>query len=54
MKHVYIMDRGYVDFLFLYRFSIAADFFITRAKSNTQIHRVYSQPVDKEMSLICD
>lgn len=50
----YIMDRGYVDFLRLYRFTLAAAFFVTRAKSNTQMRRIYSQPVDRETGLICD
>lgn len=50
----YIMDRGYVDFFRLYRFTVAAAFFVTRAKSNTQMRRVYSQPVDKSTGLICD
>ncbi len=50
----YIMDRGYVDFLRLYRLTITAAFFVTRAKPNTQMRRVYSQPVDKKTGLICD
>jgi hypothetical protein len=50
----YIMDRGYVDFVRLYRFTLAAAFFVTRAKSNTKMRRVYSQPVDRETGLICD
>ena len=50
----YIMDRGYLDFRRLYRFTVAAAFFVTRAKSNTKMRRVYSRPVDKETGLICD
>jgi hypothetical protein len=41
-----------VDFVRLYRFTLAAAFFVTRAKSNTQMRRIYSQPVDKETGLI--
>jgi hypothetical protein len=48
------MDRGYLDFHRLYRFTVAAAFFVTRAKSNTKMRRVYSRPVDKETGLICD
>jgi hypothetical protein len=50
----YIMDRGYLDFVRLYRFTLAAAFFVTRAKSNTQMRRIYSEPVDKEAGLVCD
>ena len=50
----YIMDRGYLDFVRLYRFTLAAAFFVTRAKSNTQMRRIYSEPVDKETGLVCD
>lgn len=44
----YIMDRGYLDFRRIYRFALAAAFFGTRAKSNTKMRRVCSEPVDKE------
>jgi transposase len=50
----YVMDRGYLDFRRLYRFTLAAAFFVTRAKSNTQLRRVYSHPVDRETGLRCD
>lgn len=50
----YIMDRGYLDFERLYRFTLAAAFFVTRAKSNTQCRRIYSHPVDRTTGLICD
>ena len=50
----YIMDRGYLDFLRLYRLSLVGAFFVTRAKSNTQCRRLYSQPVNQQTGLICD
>jgi len=50
----YVMDRGYLDFRRLYRLTLAAAFFVTRAKSNTKLRRLYSQPVDKAMGLLCD
>lgn len=50
----YIMDRGYLDFARLYAFQQYAAFFIVRAKSNLQFHRLYSHAVDKSTGLICD
>jgi hypothetical protein len=37
---IYVMDRGYVDFARLYRLHQAGGFFVTRAKSNLNAHRV--------------
>jgi len=50
----YIMDRGYLDFMRLYALHQAQAFFIIRAKSNLQAHRIYSHPVDKSTGLRCD
>lgn len=50
----YIMDRGYVDFSRLFAMHQAGAFFITRAKSNMNAHRVYSASVDKSIGVICD
>lgn len=50
----YIIDRGFLDFARLHRFHLAGSFFVTRAKSNTQMRRQYSQPVDRTTGLICD
>lgn len=50
----YIMDRGYLDFLRLYRITQALAFFVTRAKSNLKFQRTEARPVDKETGLICD
>jgi IS4 transposase len=41
------MDRGYVDFERLYRFTLSSAFFVVRTKSHVLIQRRYSQPVDK-------
>lgn len=41
----YVMDRGYVDFERLYRFTLAGAFFVTRAKAGLQINRLESRPV---------
>jgi hypothetical protein len=50
----YIMDRGYWDSRRLYTFSLAAAFFVIRAKSNFQCRRLYSHPVDKVSGLQYD
>jgi hypothetical protein len=50
----YIMDRGYVDFARLYRFTEWSAFFVTRAKKNLQCQRRYSHPVDKSTGLLSD
>jgi hypothetical protein len=50
----YIMDRGFHDFARLHRFHQAGSFFVTRAKSNTQIRRRYSHPIDRSAGLMCD
>jgi hypothetical protein len=51
---IYLLDRGYVDFTRLYRFTRCEAFFVTRAKDNTKFNRLYSNPVDKTTGLICD
>ena len=51
---IYVMDRGYLDFARLYLLHQAQAFFVTRAKSNTQLRRVYSAPVDRATGIICD
>lgn len=43
----YVMDRGYIDFDRLYRFTLAAAFFVVRTKHNVLLQRRYSHPVDK-------
>lgn len=50
----YIMDRGYLDFARLYLIHQAGAFFVTRAKTNTQMRRIYSRPVDKSTGVMCD
>jgi hypothetical protein len=51
---IYIMDRGYLDFARLYALHQAPAFFVIRSKSNTDLHRLYSNPVDKETGVRCD
>lgn len=50
----YVMDRGYVDFARLYRFTLAAAFFVTRTKAGIQFNRLESRPVDCTTGLRSD
>jgi hypothetical protein len=50
----YVMDRGYVDFERLYRFSVSSAFFVTRAKKNVRLQRRYSHAVDKSTGVQSD
>lgn len=49
-----IMDRAYIDFERLHALHLAGAFFVTRAKSNMDAHRVYSAPTDRSSGIICD
>ncbi len=51
---IYVMDRGYVDFVRLFTLHQAGAFFVTRAKSNLDARRISSAPVDRTTGLICD
>jgi hypothetical protein len=51
---IYVMDRGYVDFARLYCLHEAGAFFVTRAKSNLNAHRVYSAATDRATGVIAD
>jgi len=50
----YLMDRGYIDFARLHRFTQHAAFFVTRAKSNLDYIRRSSHSVDPETGLRSD
>lgn len=50
----YVMDRGYLDFARLYRFTLASAFFVIRAKRNFQFRRLYSAAIDKTTGVRCD
>jgi transposase len=50
----YIMDRGYIDFLRLYRFTLSFAFFVIRAKSNLDYSRRDYRAVDKSTGLRSD
>ena len=46
----YVMDRGYIDFERLYRFTLCSAFFVVRSKENILLQRRYSHPVDGSSS----
>lgn len=53
----YAMDRGYLDFKRLYSIHTAGAFFVTRAKHNTKMRRLYSKLVtanEKTSGIRCD
>ena len=50
----YVMDRGYLDFARLYRFTQHGAFFVTRAKKNFRYRRINSAMVDKARGVRCD
>ena len=51
---IYVMDRGYLDFARLHTLHQAGAFFVTRAKSDLDAHRVYSTPTDRTTGVIAD
>jgi hypothetical protein len=50
----YAMDRGYLDYERLYRWTLAGAFFITRARKKFRLRRIYSHPVDKATGVQSD
>ena len=50
----YMVDRGYVDFERLYRFTTASAFFVTRTKDNVQFKRVTSRPKESADGVMSD
>jgi hypothetical protein len=51
---IYVMDKAYLDFQRLHTLHKCSAFFVTRAKTNTAIKRLYSKPVDKSTGIRCD
>jgi hypothetical protein len=51
---LYVMDRGYLDFARLYRFTQHLCSFVTRTKRNFDYSRLSTTPVDKNTGLRCD
>jgi hypothetical protein len=50
----YVADKGYLDFLRLYKIHTQGSFFVTRAKENLQFKRIYSRVVDKTTGVLSD
>jgi hypothetical protein len=48
------MDRGYIDFERLYRFTLASAFFVVRTKSNVLLQRRGCRPMDKSTGMRSD
>ena len=51
---IYLMDRGYLDFARLHRFTDEAAFFVTRTKKGIHFRRRTSRPVDFATGLASD
>jgi len=51
---IYVVDRGYVDFGWLWYINQAGAFFVTRLKTSIKWTRVISNPVDKSLGLRSD
>src|SRR5438552_9716178 len=50
----YLMDKGYIDFRRLYRFTLAHAFFVTPAKANLNYRVKESRPIDRTRGLRAD
>jgi Transposase DDE domain/Domain of unknown function (DUF4372) len=50
----YVMDRGYLDFERLHRWTRHGAFFVTRARKNFRFKRIQSHPIDKTTGVQCD
>ena len=50
----YIMDRAYLDFKRLYQLHQNSALFVTRAKKNTKVRRIYSHKADKSTGVMVD
>jgi hypothetical protein len=50
----YVMDRGYIDFGRLHRFTVEGAFFVTRAKSNLKFRWRASHEIDRTTGLRSD
>lgn len=51
---IYVVDRGYVDFSWLWHIHQSKAFFVTRLKTSIKWTRVISHPVDKSLGLRSD
>jgi hypothetical protein len=50
----YVFDRGYIDFVRLYRLNTKGAYFVIRAKKNFKFRRIYSNKCDRSQGVMCD
>jgi hypothetical protein len=50
----YVLDRGYLGFSHLHRWTLAGAFFVIRARKDFSFRRLLSNPVDKSTGVQCD
>jgi hypothetical protein len=53
-QSIYVVDRGYVDFNWLWSIEQSDAYFVTRLKDNISWSRIVSHPVDKSLGLRSD
>lgn len=51
---IYVVDRGYIDFDWLWSVHQQDAFFVSRLKKSIKWTRIISKPVDKSVGLRCD
>lgn len=51
---IYLMDRGYLDFARLYRFTLLGAFFVIRTKKRVKTSRIISRRCDKNQGVVYD
>jgi DDE family transposase/uncharacterized protein DUF4372 len=51
---IYVMDRAYIDFSWLWSINQAGAFFVSRLKKSINWNRIISHKVDKSIGLRCD
>ena len=51
---IYVMDRGYVDYKFLYGIDVAGSCFVTRMKSTCAFKRVHYNPHKEQQAIVSD
>ncbi len=51
---IYVMDRAYIDFSWLWSIDQAGAFFVSRLKKSINWNRIVSHKVDKSIGLRCD
>ena len=53
-ESIYVVDRGYVDFSWLWSIEWGGAYFVTRLKKNIKYSRIISRPVNKNLGLRSD